>query len=771
MTSPGAAVGLRRRLVGLLAALAVFAVGAATATIVGIQWRVEGALSEFESTMGQTVRVDRLRFGLRDQMLSLQAIVDGQVDAVGPYFRSRETFISQVRQVAAFAPVDGDVDRWPRLLRLADRVAEESDRCLALVQAGERGQANVILGDRLESALLPEVENELLAAKAALDESRNQATHKLATTTAQVLFLTVVVGVLAGLLVVVGAVMIRRWLIVPIDRLQAAAERYSQGDLSFRVDTGSDDELGVLASTLNGMASSLAHARTQLEESEAKHRLLFQNLRDAFVICDGKGRVVEYHDGETHLLGVEGDEHAGCPVLDVWPEWTLVGVDWPVVVDAAVRSGRRFRATDVDWPSGKAGEDPMTVDLIVFRLEFGGTRLAAIVLRDVTERQRLQRKLRHAETMEAVGTLAGGLAHDFNNLLAGVIGSLSLLAGEVSNSHHAEKLRGVVRTCWEAAGLSRRLLNFAGSAHGEPQVFCPSEAVTVIVDSLDPSFLEGVTLDTKLDRQALVRMDRDQFTQIVLNLVRNAREAMPDGGRLAIETGRVMARHPEEGRDERPFAVLVVADTGGGMSREVQSRIFEPFFTTKSRASRRGRGMGMAVAYSAVRNAGGFVQIESTVGEGTTFRIHLPVCEESVEPVAFARSVDAFPSQSGFILLVEEDAVLRQVCGNALQQWGYAVLAADGALDATGKLSGVDAHGLRLALIDVSQDDSGGLALAEQLIERAPEIGIIVTFAGGEPSIPAALRPHVSAQLAKPFEMDVLATTVSAALASSEQRS
>ncbi len=770
MTSPGTSVGLRRRLVGLLAAFAVFAVGAATATIVGIQWRVEGTLLEFESTMGQTVRVDRLRVGLRDQMLSLRAVIDGQVDAVDPYFRSRETFISQVRQVAAFAPVDGDAERWPRLLKLANKVAEESDRCLALVQSGDREQANVALADRLESAVLPEIENELLAAMAALDELRNQATQKLATTTTQVLFLTVVVGVLAGSLVVVGAVMIRRWLIVPIDRLQTAAERYSRGDLAFRVDTGSDDELGALASTLNEMAQSLAQAQTQLQESESKHRLLFQNLRDAVVICDGAGRVVEYHDGETHLLGVAGDEHRGRPMLDVWPEWTQVGVDWALVIEAAVKEGRRFRAGDVDWPGDKAGESSLTVDLIVFRLEFGGTRLAAIVLRDVTERQRLQRKLRHAETMEAVGTLAGGLAHDFNNLLAGVIGSLSLLAGEVSNSRHADKIRSVVRTCWEAAGLSRRLLNFAGSAHGEPQVFCPSEAVTVIVDSLDPSFLEGVSLETNLDKQVLVRMDRDQFTQIVLNLVRNARDAMPDGGQMAIEIARAITRHPEEGRDERPFAVLVVADTGGGMTREVQSRIFEPFFTTKSRASRRGRGMGMAVAYSAVRNAGGFVQIDSTVGEGTTFRIHLPVCEESVEPVAFAPSIDPSAAQPGFILLVEEDAVLRQVCGNALQQWGYAVLAADGMVDATAKLSGVDAYGLRLAVIDVSDEDNGGLALAGQLIERAPDIRIIFTSAVGEQTIPTALRLHVSAQLAKPFELDALATAVSAALASSTPR-
>jgi len=564
--------------------------------------------------------------------------------------------------------------------------------------------------------------------------------------------------------------MIRRWLIVPIDRLQAAAERYGRGDLTFQIEPGTDDELGALASTLNEMARSLARARGLLEESEAKHRLLFQNLRDAVVICDGDARVVEYHDGDTHLLGVTGVEHAGRRLLDVWPEWGRVGVEWAAVIDAAVSAGRRFRAGDVDWPGDDGDERALAVDLIVFRLEFGGTRHAAIVLRDVTERQRLQRKLRHAETMEAVGTLAGGLAHDFNNLLAGVIGSLSLLAGEVGNSRHAEKLRSVVRTCWEAAGLSRRLLNFAGSAHGEPQVFCPSEAVHVIVDSLDPSFLEGVRLETNLDQRVLVRMDRDQFTQIVLNLVRNARDAMPDGGRLSIETARVIARHPEEGRDERPFAALVVTDTGVGMTREVQSRIFEPFFTTKSRASRRGRGMGMAVAYSAVRNAGGFVLIDSTPGEGTTFRIHLPVCEESVEPVAFAPAVDSSGGHSGFILLVEEDAVLRQVGVNAMRQWGYAVLAADGAVDATAKLSGVDACAVRLAVIDVSHEGGGGLTLAGQLVERSPDLRIILTSATGEPVVPTALRSHVCARLTKPFELDALATAVSAAMASSPGR-
>lgn len=626
MNSPGMG-GLRRKLVGLLTAFALFAVISAAATIYGTQSYLAVASKDFESTLGFTAQAQRLGMLLREQVLLLRGLIAGQEDALRPFFAARSEFETLLRQLEQFATGEDERSTWSSLTQLHDRFIAESDRCLAAMDRQRAEEASKLLAGVLEGELLPKMESLLIDARGQLDRRFGSATRAVASTSRWVLGMTLIVAGLAGGWVVMGTILIRRWLIQPVHSLQQAAERFAAGDLSARVTLSSSDELGLLATTMNEMAASLTRAQADLVASEAKARQLFQNVRDAVVLIDAEGMVTEFHDSDTSLLGVTGGQHLGRPLLEVWPKWRDAECDWSAVLDAAIRDGRRYRAIGVELPAAASGRPSNIVDLLVFRVEWGAARLAAIVLRDVSDRTDLERRLRQAETMEAVGTLAGGLAHDFNNLLAGVIGNLSILESQLPREEQAERIRAAVRTCWQASALSRRLLNFAGSAHGHPETFAVDGAVRAILEALDPSFLEGVELNTDLREPAVVRMDRDQFTQSVLNLVRNAREAMPDGGMLTVSLHRATARHPEGGRVEQAFVVLAVGDTGVGMSPEVQARVFEPFYTTKSRASARGRGMGMAIVYAAVRNAGGFIRLESEPGRGTTFRLFLPVSE------------------------------------------------------------------------------------------------------------------------------------------------
>ncbi len=626
MTSP-ADGGLRRKLVGLLTAFGIFAVVSAAATIYGTQSYIASAGKDFETVIGFTAQAQRLGLILRQQALLLHGLIADQENTVRPYYAARDEFQTLLRQLDKFSVAEEERSYWLRLMQLNDRMIAESDRCLAAIDGERRDEAAAILSNVIEGQLLPEMESRLSEVRAQLDRQLSASSRILASSSRMVLFMTLAVAALATGLVVVGAIFIRRWLIQPVQSLQRAADRFATGDLTSHIAVSSNDELGQLARAMNEMAGSLTRTQGELVASEAKNRLLFQNLRDAVVLVDDCGAVVEFHDNDTHLLGVEGLEHLGRPLLDVWPLWREAGCDWTAVLDATIREGRRYRANAIELPGSASGRPSSIVDLLVFRVEWGTTRLAAVVLRDVSDRTDLERRLRQAETMEAVGTLAGGLAHDFNNLLAGVIGNLSVLEGQLPIEEQAERVRAAVRTCWQASALSRRLLNFAGSAHGQPQSFLIHDAMRTILEALDPSFLEGIELVCDLREEAIVRMDRDQFTQSVLNLVRNAREAMPDGGRLTVSLERATARHPEGGRSEQAFAVLVIRDTGVGMSADVQARIFEPFFTTKSRASHRGRGMGMAIVYAAVRNAGGFIRLESAPQNGTIFRLYLPVAE------------------------------------------------------------------------------------------------------------------------------------------------
>jgi signal transduction histidine kinase/HAMP domain-containing protein len=495
-----------------------------------------------------------------------------------------------------------------------------------LAARGDASAAREIVETRIQGQLAPELSSKMTRARLLLDESRNQATRQLGATSRRTMALTTVIACAAGLLVLAGTMLIHRWLIGPVAELHAATQQLTAGRFDQRCGVRGPDELGRLGEALNLLAQRVSEARAGLEVSESKHRSLFRNLRDAVVICDVDGKVLEYHDGDSRLLGVEGHEHIGRPLLEVWPEWRSVTTDWPATLRAAA-DGKRLQVPTVVLGCDEARRPECVADFLVYRIESGPSRQVAIVARDVSAWHRLQRRVRQAETMEAVGTLAGGLAHDFNNLLTSVTAALNMLAEELQGTGHAERIDMALRACRQAAGLSKRLLNFATSAHGDPQRFRIGEMVEVILGSLDPSFLEGIEIRRELSSPLMVRMDRDQFTQVVLNLIRNAREAMPEGGRLNIMIEAVQARDPEEGTEELAYAVLVVDDSGVGMTPEVRRHIFEPLFTTKSRASGRGRGLGLAIVYSAIKNAGGFVRLTSTPGQGTTFRVHLPVVE------------------------------------------------------------------------------------------------------------------------------------------------
>ncbi len=744
---------IRSKLIVLLCGFAVFAVLAASATIYAVHWRIESAVENFEQTIGETVRIERLQLALTKQLLYLKGVINGDADATERFFAGRDECLTRLKQTARFTQDAGDRVRSAELLRLTESFELATDTCLARLDHGDTAGARVVFTNRIEKEIEPEITSHLRDAVRRLEAARNTAARGLSTISQQIFGLTLSVGAFGVLLVIIGAMLIRRWLMTPMTSLAIAADHYRDGDFSFRVRAGSDDELGHLGQALNDMAQSVAKAQSDLRSSEVKYRSLFRNLRDAVVIVDVKTNIVEFHEGEAQSLGIEGQQHIGRPLLEVWPEWTTATPDWPGVITFAVVHGKRFRATDVAIPQPNLPDSNAMLDFLVYRIEVGEERLAAIVVRDMSDRHRLQRKLRQAETMEAVGTLAGGLAHDFNNLLASVTGSLSLLAPDIANPAHAERIRTVLKTCWQASALSRKLLNFATSAHGSPQTFSIGHTITTILDSFDPSFFEGVTIKKQLTAEITVRMDPDQFTQIVLNLLRNARDAMPQGGTISVSIAHSTECHPDEPSHENTFGVLTVQDTGIGMSPDVQRRIFEPLFTTKSRAARRGRGLGLSVAYSAVKNASGFIRIESVPNQGTTFRVYLPPGDAPLHAVPL--QTNAEESKRTTVLLVDHDPLVLQTWSDALTQWHYDVLTAtsmEQARQAPAKAS----WPLRLAVIDGQFEENQGLALAQCLVTAQPDLRVILTTGSVKQEIPDELQATIVDQLVKPFTLEAL---------------
>jgi len=348
------------------------------------------------------------------------------------------------------------------------------------------------------------------------------------------------------------------------------------------------------------------------------------------------------------------------------------------------------------------------------------------------EREKLQAQLQQAMKMEAIGRLAGGVAHDFNNLLTVITGYSELMLqkiGEESPLHG--QVAEIKRAGERAASLTQQLLAFSRKQIIDPKVVRLDRLVAEMHKMLTRLIGEDIELHAATGKSlGSVKVDPGQFGQILMNLVVNARDAMPGGGKIVIETANVdldegycaTHRYVTPGR----FVMLAISDTGEGMSDEVKAHIFEPFFTTKERGS--GTGLGLATTYGIVKQAGGSIEAYSEVGIGTTFRIYLPrVEEEAVKPEKVGRPADV-PGGTETVLLVEDEGILRSLCVQILERLGYKVLQAR---DGTEALAVAQGYGERIDLLltDVVMPGMNGADLARQLVPH--NLGMQVLFMSG----------------------------------------
>ncbi len=611
---------LRRRLVLLHSAFAAFAVGAALATIYAVQLQIEKAAERFETLVDQLHHVEGLRGDLKVLDVHLHEIVAGTRPLDAAFEQQCRACLTRLAAAARFSTertsrrpgATGDVPELHLALETALTLFVDRNR------RGDRIGARDLFKTRIEGDLLPALDVALQRTRNRLDDSRQRASSRLLERDTQLLLLAVLIAVSGVGIVVAGALVVRRRLVKPIASLQMATEAFAEGKLDFRVNPGASDELGNLGLALNNMAAAL-------QTSQRKYQTLFENLRDTVIVCDADGTVQECHEGDGALLGIPPRDAVGQCADDVWPQWRFAGRTWRELVTRVLSDGERLTISDL--PLEVTPHRTARVDVVAYGVEYAGSRYAAVVIRDVTERHGLQRLVQRSETMEAAVTFARGIAHDFKNLLHSALATLAVIEESTQEAHTGERVRTVLEACRQAARLSRRLSRFAASDEGNPERLCLAETVRIIVDSLGETLFDRVRLEMDCVAPLPVRIDRDQLTQIVLNLVYNACEAMPDGGTLRIKTSVEYAADPLAGGLRSAHAVLSVCDTGTGMSEEAIDRAFEPLYSTKPRSDHGPRGMGLAVVYAAVNNAGGFIRAHSELGVGTTFRIYLPSAE------------------------------------------------------------------------------------------------------------------------------------------------
>jgi two-component system, cell cycle sensor histidine kinase and response regulator CckA len=398
-----------------------------------------------------------------------------------------------------------------------------------------------------------------------------------------------------------------------------------------------------------------------------------------------------------------------------------------------------------------------------------GGELSGIVsiISDSTDRKRLEAQYRQAQKMEAVGQLAGGVAHDFNNLLTVIISYSQMLLSDIAEDSNARAdVQEIKRAAERAALLTKQLLAFSRQQVLRPQILDLKIVVGGLEHMLRRLLREDISIVLTLDDDlGAVAADPGQIEQIVMNLVVNARDAMPNGGRLSIETTNVSFDSPYQVRaseaqlEAGAYVVIAVSDSGSGMSPQVQARIFEPFFTTKR--MNEGTGLGLSTVYGIVKQSGGYITVYSEIGQGTTFKIYLPRVDAAADSVVADESAPMHSTTGGeTVLIVEDDDALRIVACRALQQCGYEVLVAS---DGAAALEQCSRHegGLHLVVTDMVMPEMSGIELAESIALGYP--GIKVLLMSGYTRDETARRGIASeryAFLEKPFTPTKLAARV-----------
>ena len=506
-------------------------------------------------------------------------------------------------------------------------------------------------------------------------------------------------------------------------------------------------------------AAAITRDISDRKKAEERFHKAFNASPEPITIANlADGRFVDVNESFLHVTGFSREEVIGRTSLEL-KFWERAG-DYRELVGALEERGA-VRDMEITFLA-KSGERRAGLNSAEV-IDIAGQKCILAIFKDITERKALEAKLRQAQKMESVGRLSGGIAHDFNNLLGVIIGYGSVLEERVDVDSDLRKgIQEIKKAGQRAAALTRQLLAFSRQQVLEPKVLSLNTVVADIGKMLLRLIGEDIELTTLLQPDlGRVKADQGQIEQVIMNLAVNARDAMPRGGKLIIETQNVdLDEHPVGQHSPTVpgrYILLSVTDTGVGMDKETLSHIFEPFFTTKEKD--KGTGLGLSVVYGVVKQSGGYIWVDSEPAKGTTFKIFLPRVEEAVESDNRQPTVKSLKG-SETILLVEDEESLRALTRSLLVQSGYTVLETNNGARALGIAR--DYHGsIHLLLTDVVLPGIGGSVLAEQMAKQYPTMKVLFMSGYTDKAIAAqGVLEEGTFLLQKPFEPEALRNRV-----------
>ena len=508
-----------------------------------------------------------------------------------------------------------------------------------------------------------------------------------------------------------------------------------------------------------------AATRKDLEDYLQKHDKLLPALLDsaaqAILSVDRTGRIVLANARTEEMFGFSRRDLIGQPIEILLPE-SLREVHVKHRTDYITKPRVRPMGIGMDLAGRKKDgtEFPVEVSLSFIETDEGPFGIAFVT--DITPRKQLEEQLAHSQKMEAVGRLAGGVAHDFNNLLTIISGYNRMLLDQLSDSGPLRSYsEEVLKAADRAAALTNQLLAFSRRQMLRPRVVDANSLVQGDEKMLRRLIGEDIDLVLQLTPGVgNIKVDPGQFSQIILNLAINARDAMPNGGRLTIETAvaHLDEDYAKAHLEVRPgeYVMIAVSDNGIGIDAETKRHIFEPFFTTKEQG--KGTGLGLATVYGIVKQSGGDIWVYSELGQGTTFKVYFPQIRDAASDDSLV-APDTRPGHET-ILLVEDEAGVRELVAEMLRQRGYKVLQAADPAEAL-QVSEHFGGPIQMLLSDVVMPKMSGMQLAEQLAPRRPQMRVLYLSGYTENTIihHGVLKPGVQF-LPKPFSQDALAKKI-----------
>jgi two-component system cell cycle sensor histidine kinase/response regulator CckA len=494
----------------------------------------------------------------------------------------------------------------------------------------------------------------------------------------------------------------------------------------------------------------------ELREQEIKYRSLFESAKDGIFTLDDTG-FTDCNQMGAEMYGLTKEDLIGRSPVDFSPERQPDGRLSSDAADEKIRAALNGIPQVFEWQSLRADGRPFHVEITLSHLEMGGKTCVQAIVRDISERKRFEQEHHKAQKLEAIGTLAGGIAHDFNNLLQGVFGYISLAKLKKDDP---EKSMAALDEAEKALHMSVKLTNqlLTFSKGGKP-VKKNIDLLPLLVSAAKFA-LSGSRTDYRIaadDGLWHIEADEGQISQVIQNIVLNADQAMPHRGRVDITARNVQLPAPDAPPElaEGRYVSISIRDTGVGISRKYLANIFDPYFTTKEKGS----GLGLATAYSIIRNHNGMIDVKSQTGQGTTFTLYLPATA-SVGQEERAASVPAAPGRTGRVLVMDDEPVILDVAGELLKALGHRAEFASDGTETIAKYREAQRSGspFDIVILDLTiRGGMGGVETAKKLMELDPGVKAIVSSGySDDASIAGYQKQGFKAVLKKPYHVDEL---------------